>query len=265
MMKSFAITGLALIICGTFAANQLVAQSALPAASRLGAGYLKPGEGPDSGKLLPPPPAAGSKVVAQDKAGEARALKLHGTARWVQAKIDADIFVPNAIDVMSCAAGRVLGPQETPKTDALLRKAGSDLGLSSYPAKGMYKRPRPFMGNGKPICTPDMEKGLRNDGSYPSGHAAIGFGWGMIMAEVLPKRKSALLKRGAAFADSRRVCNVHFLSDIAAGETLAKAVLEKLHANPAYAADAAAAKAELAALPIIKPDCDRENAALKIK
>jgi acid phosphatase (class A) len=264
-MKKYALLGLALITGGAFTANQLVAQSTPPAASRLGAGYLKPGEGPDSGKLLPPPPAEGSKALAKDKDGEARALKLHGTARWVQAKIDADIFLPNAIDVMSCAAGRVLGPTETPKTDALLRKAASDLGLSSYPAKGMYKRPRPFIANGKPICTPEMEKGLRKDGSYPSGHAAIGFGWGMIMAEVLPKRKADLLKRGAAFADSRRVCNVHFLSDVAAGEVLAKAVLEKLKANPAYVADVAAAKAELSLLPTIKPDCARETAALKIK
>lgn len=259
-MKLYLVTSAALAI-GTL----LAAQTPPPVASRLGAGYLKPGEGPDSGKLLPPPPAEGSKALARDRAGEARALKLQGSARWVQSRIDADIFVPNATDVMSCAAGRVVGPKETPRTDALLRKAGADLGFSSYPAKGMYKRPRPFMGNGQPVCTPEMGSVLRSDGSYPSGHAAIGFGWGMIMAEVLPQKKSVLLKRGAAFADSRRVCNVHFLSDIAAGETLAKAVLEKLRANAAYGADVAAAKAELASLPPVKPDCARENAALKIK
>jgi acid phosphatase (class A) len=230
----------------------------------LGAGYLKPGDGPNSGTLLPPPPAEGSKALARDKAGEARALKLQGTARFTQAKVDADIFVPNAIAVMSCAAGRVLGPQETPRTDALLRKAGSDLGLSSYPAKGMYKRPRPFLGNGQPVCTPEMAGLLRADGSYPSGHAAIGYGWGMIMGDILPKRRSALLKRGAAFADSRRICNVHFLSDIAAGETLAKAVVIKLRANPTYQADLAAAKAELSALSPVQPDCAAEKAALKL-
>jgi acid phosphatase (class A) len=264
-MKKYALLGLAFFCVAIVTADHLGAQSMPAAAPRLGAGYLKPGEGPDSGKLLPPPPAEGSKALAKDKKGEARALKLQGTARWDQAKVDADIFVPNAIDVMSCAAGRILGPKETPKTDALLRKAGSDLGLSSYPAKSIYKRPRPFIGNGQPVCTPEMSDLLRKDGSYPSGHAAIGFGWGMIMAEVLPKRKRALLKRGATFADSRRICNVHFLSDIVAGEVLAKAVVEKLRANPAYAADVTAAKAELAALPPIKPDCAKETAAMKLK
>jgi acid phosphatase (class A) len=236
-----------------------------PAQSRLGSGYLKAGEGPDSGKLLPPPPAEGSKALVRDHNGEARALKLQGTARWEQAKIDADIFTPNATGVMSCAAGRVIGPETTPKTNALLRKAGSDFGLSSYPAKGMYKRARPFMGNGKPVCTPEMGKMLEGDGSYPSGHAAIGYGWGMVLGDVLPKRKSQLLKRGKAFADSRRICNVHFLSDIEAGGLLANAVIEKLRANADYQTDVAAAKAELASLPPVKPDCAREKAALKIK
>jgi acid phosphatase (class A) len=263
-MKLLPVIDLGLVVASGIAAAQPAPPNIPAAATRLGAGYLKPGEGPDSGKLLPPPPAEGSKAWARDKAGEARALKLQGTARWVQAKVDADIFVPTAIAVMSCAAGRVLGPVETPKTNALLRKAGADLGLSSYPAKTIYKRPRPFIGNGQPICTPEMIDVLRADGSYPSGHAAIGYGWGMILADVLPQRRIALFKRGAAFADSRRVCNVHFLSDIAAGETLAKAVVTKLRTNSAYQADVAAAKAELAALAPVRPNCAAENAALRL-
>jgi acid phosphatase (class A) len=247
------------------ATTALAQQAAPPAASRLGAGYLAKGEGPDSGKLLPPPPAEGSKALARDRKGEAAALNLQGTPRWDQAKIDADIFTPNAIDAMSCAAGRRLGPETTPKTNALLRKAMADLGLASYPAKGMYKRPRPFIANGKPICTGEMNDVLRNDGSYPSGHAAIGHGWGLILSDVLPARTAALVKRGAQFADSRRVCNVHFISDTEAGGTLAKAVVEKLRANPTYREDVAAARAELAATPPVKPDCAREKAALKLK
>jgi acid phosphatase (class A) len=259
-MKAFYLFSLGLIAGAGIAA----AQSGPPVstASVLGAGYLKLSERPDSSQLLPPPPAEGSKALARDKAGEARALTLQGSLRWTQAKVDADIFVPSAVAVMSCAAGRVLGPVETPKTNALLRKAVSDLGLASYPAKTLYKRARPFIGNGQPVCTPDMSGLLRSDGSYPSGHAAIGYGWGMIMADLLPKRRSVLLERGASFADSRRVCNVHFLSDIAAGEVLAKAVVAKLRANVGYQADVAAAKAELAANAPIPPDCAAEKAAL---
>lgn len=235
-----------------------------PVQSRLGAGYLKPAAMPDALALLGSPPSEGSKELVRDRAAETKALKLHGTARWQQAITDADLFTPKATASFSCAAGFVIGATETPKIDAILRKVGSDFGLSTYPVKTKYQRPRPFVGNGKPICTPDYENVLRKDGSYPSGHAAIGFGWGMILAEIIPNRDGKLLARGKAFADSRRVCNVHFKSDIEAGGVMAKAVFKALLADPVFQADLAAAKAEAKSLKPVKPDCTAETAALKL-
>ncbi len=240
-------------------------QTASPSAqSRLGAGYLKPAAMPDALTLLPPPPAEGSKALARDRAAEAKALKLHGTTRWQQAITDADLFTPKATATFSCAAGFEISAAETPKIDAILRKVGADFGLSTYPVKNKYKRPRPFVGNGMPLCTPNYENVLRSDGSYPSGHSAIGYGWGMILAEIVPKRRSKLLARGASFADSRRVCNVHFKSDVEAGGVMAKAVFKALLADPVLQADLAAAKAEARALAVTKPDCAAEKAALKM-
>ena len=46
-----------------------------------------------------------------------------------------------------------------------------------------------------------------------------------VLAELLPRRRSALLTRGREFGDSRRVCNVHFRSDVEAGQSLAAPVL----------------------------------------
>lgn len=262
-LKLAAGAGLAAAAAG-YAAEPPALPKGLPAAaSRMAAGYLKPGEQPDSARLLPPPPAEGTRALARDRKAEASALKLQGTPRWTQARVDADLFVPDATAVMSCAAGRTIGPGATPLTDKLLRKAAADLGLSSYPAKTLYKRPRPFLGNGQPVCTPEMLGVLKSDGSYPSGHAAIGVGWGLILGDLLPRRRAALNQRGRAFADSRRVCNVHFASDVAAGGVLAGAVVEKLRANAAFQADLAAARAELAALPPAKPACAAERAALR--
>ncbi len=236
----------------------------LPVQSRLSAGYLKPATMPDALLLLPPPPAEGSKALARDRAEEAKALKLHGTVRWQQAIIDADLFTPQATASFSCAAGFVIGPAETPKLDALMRKVVSDFGLSTYPVKNKYKRPRPFVRNAKPQCTPEHENVLRNDGSYPSGHSAIGYGWGMVLAELSPDRKKLLLARGASFADSRRVCNVHFKSDVEAGGEMAKAVFKALIADPAFQSDLAATKEEVKRLKPVRPDCTTEKAALKL-
>ncbi len=234
-----------------------------PAVSRLGKGYLDSAAMPDALKLLGPPPADGSKALARDKRAEASALAQHGTPRWVQATIDADLFTPKATDSFSCAAGFVISKDTTPKIDALLRKAATDFGLSVYPVKKKYMRQRPFVGNGKPMCTPELDAILRADGSYPSGHAAIGHGWGKLLGAIVPKRKKHLMVRGAQFADSRRICNVHFASDVQGGAVMADAVFKALMNNEKFKAELAEAKVEFAAHRPVKPDCTREKAALE--
>ena len=234
------------------------------AASMMAGGYLPRGAAPDSLALNPPPPAAGSAAEARDKEAANAALALRGSARWDQAAIDADLFSPGTIGIFSCAAGMTLDPARLPRLAALLRKAGPDLALAVYPSKRKYQRPRPFMVNNQPVCTPNDETPLRSDGSYPSGHSAIGYGWGLMLAELIPSRAAQLVARGRAFGDSRRVCNVHWLSDVEEGRVVATAVYARLNAEAAFRADIAAARAEIedrrSALP--SPDCARENAAL---
>ena len=233
-------------------------------ASLMVPGYLPRGSAPDSLLLNPPPPAAGSAMEARDIEAANAAVALRGTPRWDQAAIDAELFSPNTIGIFSCAAGFELDPARLPKLTALLRKAGPDLAMTVYPTKRKYQRARPFTVNNQPVCTPKDEAVLRSDGSYPSGHSAIGYGWGLILAELVPSRAAQLVARGRAFGDSRRVCNVHWLSDVEEGRVVATAVYARLHAEAAFRADADAARAEIeaqrAALP--SPDCARENAAL---
>lgn len=233
--------------------------------SLMAGGYLPRGAAPDSLLLNPPPPAPGSAMEARDREAQEAALAMRGTPRWDQAAIDAELFSPDTIGIFSCAAGITLEPARTPKLAALLRKAGPDLALAVYPSKRKYQRQRPFMVNGQPVCTPKDEAVLRSDGSYPSGHSAIGWGWGLILAELIPDRAGQLVARGRAFGDSRRVCNVHWLSDVEEGRVVATAVYARLHAEAAFRADMEAAREELRIermKRIAPPDCTRENAAL---
>ena len=230
--------------------------------SRLGTGYLKPADWPDSLTLLPKPPAEGSRAIKRDQRLQTRALAQHGKPRWDIATSDADLFSPKASGAMSCAAKFEVSPTATPAIDKILRGTMAEFGGSTAKAKNHYKRPRPFMVNNQPLCTPDWEKILRGDGSYPSGHAAIGYGWGMIMAEIVPARKVQLLKRGKAFAESRRYCNVHWQSDVEAGIAVAKVVMGKLRADPKFQADLAAAKAEAKAATLPASNCAAEKRAL---
>lgn len=233
-----------------------------PAVLTRAAGYLSPGTTPGSLTLLPPPPAPGSGAQARDDEGARAALALQGGPRWDLATQDADLTFPNVAGTFSCAIGAPVTEIETPTLYKLLRRSLSDIGLSTYPTKTKYQRPRPFTVNNKPMCTPAIDAGLRKDGSYPSGHAAVGWGWALIVAEVVPDRIDAVLARGRAFSDSRRVCNVHWQSDVDEGRTMGAAVVARLHDSAEFRADVAAAKTEVIAARArgLKPnrDCAQE-------
>jgi hypothetical protein len=133
---------------------------------------------------------------------------------------------------------------DTPHLYMLLRRTLADAGLSTYTAKNHYQRMRPFMVNKEPTCTPEEEGHLKKDGSYPSGHTAIGWTWALILAEIAPERADAILARGRAFGESRVVCNVHWPSDVVEGRFMGAAAVARLHADTAFRAELEAAKAE---------------------
>ena len=248
------------VVAAAFASIPAVGQQAAPTA------YLAREALPNSLTLLPPPPAKGSGAEKRDKEASKAGLALHGGPRWELATQDAVLTFPAAADTFSCALGAPVTEAGTPALYGLMRRSLGDLGRSAYPTKTKYQRARPFMVNGKPMCTPAIDAVLRKDGSYPSGHAAIGWGWALILAEVAPDRVDAVLARGRAFADSRRVCNVHWLSDTEEGRTIGAAVVARLHDDGAFKADVAAAKRELAivraqGLPPAR-DCAQEAARL---
>jgi acid phosphatase (class A) len=212
------------------------------------AGYLKPEMLPSSLKLIPLPPADGSAALAFDKEVNRENIALQGTPRWNLAAKDAELMFPKAAETFACALGVPVTEQEMPHLYQLLRRTLMDAALSTYPAKKMYQRQRPFTVNGEPTCRPDDEKFLRKDGSYPSGHAAIGWAWGLILCEIAPNRADAILTRGWMFGESRSICNVHWHSDVVEGRLMGAAVVARLHAEPVFQADLVASKAEYAAI-----------------
>ena len=260
---TLALAGLSMATAQQPAPNNQAKPSAL-AGFKFEKGYLAPADLPDSVALLPPPPAPGSAAEARDVEASKAALALHGGPRWALATADADLFTPRASTAMACAAGHAIGPMITPLTEHLLRRTSTDFATSTRAAKAKYQRQRPFVVNNQPMCTPDLDAVLRHDGSYPSGHSAIGYGWGLILAEIVPGRATALAARGRAFGDSRRVCNVHWLSDVEEGRIAAAATLARLHADATFQADLAAAASELAADKSAPAGCEAEAAALSL-
>ncbi|MEJ8858842.1 phosphatase PAP2 family protein [Variovorax robiniae] len=209
-------------------------------------GYLAPAELPDSLALLPPPPAEGSPALTADIDTFRSLTKLQNTPRGAMAVTDANLRFPEAAAVFSCALGIQISEQATPNLNMLLRRTLTDSALATYKAKDKYVRTRPFVMLNSGSCTPKEEAALAKDGSYPSGHSAIGWSWALMLTELTPDRADVLLQRGRAFSQSRAICGVHWQSDIEAGRLVGAATVARLHANPVFNAQMAAARAEIA-------------------
>lgn len=222
------------------------------------AGYLDPETLPNSLALLPPPPAEGSAALALDEEVSRKNLAFRDSLRWDLAVRDAGLMFPEAAGTFSCALGIPITERDTPHLYMLLRRTLADAGLSTYAAKNKYQRIRPFVVNTEPICTPEEEAQLRKDGSYPSGHTAIGWVWALILTEIAPERADAILARGRAFGESRVICNVHWHSDVVEGRLIGAAAVARLHADPAFSAELEAAKTEFAAAQAIGLETSRD-------
>jgi acid phosphatase (class A) len=108
---------------------------------------------------------------------------------------------------------------------------------------------------------------LRGNASYPSGHASLGYVWGEVFAELLPERAGVARARAYEFGQSRVICRVHRQSDVDAGRTVGQAVIARLHQDPEFVADMAAAKVEVKKArkhgPPAGRDCRAEAVALQ--
>jgi len=208
-------------------------------------GYLTEEELPNSLKLVSPPPTEGSAAFQLDQEIAAQYAALEDEDRKDQAVKDAVLTFPEATDAFNVVLDVKISQEHTPHLHIILRRTLADAGLSTYAAKNHYQRKRPFMVNNKPVCTPKEEDHLREDGSYPSGHTAIGWAWALILTEVFPEKANVILERGKQFGISRNVCNVHWHSDVVAGRMMGAAAVARLHANPVFLADLTAAKAEV--------------------
>ena len=211
-------------------------------------GYLSREALPNSLELLPPPPGENSMGLALDRETAEKARTMRNTPRWRQAVDDADLVFPKAIKSFSDTIGFQITEKKTPRLYLLLRRTLTDIGLSTYAAKTHYNRSRPFMDRQETTCTPNDEEALIKDGSYPSGHTAVGWGWALILCELVPDKTDAILKRGWEFGESRIICNCHWQSDVNMGRIMGAATVARLHADKNFLADLDAVRDEIASL-----------------
>jgi acid phosphatase (class A) len=215
--------------------------------SGIAKGFLAVSALPDSEALLPPPPAPGSGAFAGDEEALAAALQAPA-ARFEKAASDADLSWPHLVASYEAVLGMPISGPATPHTAMLVRRAMIDAGISTSRAKAKYMRTRPFVMNKLASCTPQDEAALSKDGSYPSGHSAIGWMLALVLTDLVPDKADPLLQRGYDFGQSRVICRVHWKSDVDAGRLMASATFARIQSDPVYRAQRELARAELQAL-----------------
>jgi acid phosphatase (class A) len=197
----------------------------------------KPAPIADLTLMVGPPPSQDSD---QTKA-ELKEIKHYQDTRTKEqeayAKADMDKNIFRFQNVM----GDKFTAENLPLTAALFDKAVKVAKDTMDPVKDLYKRPRPY--DYDPTVKPCV--GLEKSFSYPSGHATAGTMMAILLANMVPEKKEAILKRGGEFALNRVIGGVHYRSDIEEGRITGSVIAELLLKDKKFAKEFAAAKAEL--------------------
>ena len=203
--------------------------------------YLNYEDVASSLKLLPPPPEVTSIQFLWDDAQYKKGKMMRSSARGEQAVRDAS---PGA-DSFSSAFGCEISKENTPEIYKLISTMREDAGdLSTREAKNYYMRPRPYMFYAEDTSVPGAQSGLSTNGSYPSGHTAVGWATALVLAEINVENQDAILIRGYEMGQSRVISGFHFQSDVDAGRLVSAAVVARLHANDEFNAQLKKAKKE---------------------
>lgn len=211
--------------------------------------FMEMGDFCNSLELLPGPPDPASIAFLYDKARYDWGKSIRNTERGEQAFQDARVYGQDLPNAYSEAFGVAINENDTPEIYRIVVGIREDTGdLATREAKQYYNRPRPYSFFGEDTCNPEQQAELSTNGSYPSGHSALGWATALVLAEINPDRQDEIMDRGFQMGESRVICGYHFQSDVDAGRVVGSAAVARLHADPHFSAQLEKAKKEFAKL-----------------
>lgn len=203
--------------------------------------YL-PARTPDAIQLLAPPPATGSPEDRQDLDATYRVYSAATPEQTARGKDEVTLTIFHFTPVI----GPWFQPGKFPQTEALFKKVEAEAKAVTNLAKQHWQRIRPY--HLEPGLFPNaIEHEPRTDYSYPSGHSTRGTTYALLLAELFPEKRDALLAKGRDTGWLRVLGGVHYPTDIYAGRVLGQALAREFLRSEAFQRDLAAARTELAA------------------
>lgn len=199
--------------------------------------YLPDGK-PNVVALLAPPPAAGSAEQAADLA-EVEAVEHSAPSNDVALAFSQKEF---SIFTFTPDIGPFFQPGKFPKTEAFFHRVQTDAETVTDKSKKYWRRPRPY------VVDPSLAEGkLEKSFSYPSGHSTESMVLALVLADLFPEDRDAILAEARSIGWHRVEIGRHYPTDIYAGRVLAQAIVRQMEKNEDFQRDFAAAKSEIEA------------------
>jgi acid phosphatase (class A) len=196
--------------------------------------------GVDALTLLPPPTVLHTAEDTADRDSAFQVYRSRTPEDVTRAKAEHKV-TPYAYAV---AVGPFLKPGKFPRLDAMFQELELEVKPVIDAGKNHWKRLRPYVQDPARFSEPGDPE---NSFGYPSGHATRGTVFGLILAEIFPEQRDAILEKGRLIGWTRVEVGVHSPEDIYAGRVLGQAMAQALLRDPAFQRDLAAVKAEVAA------------------
>lgn len=181
-------------------------------------------------EIIPPPPAKGSPAEQADLDG-VLALQDHPTQQELE-------HAERTVSFTVFSFAEVLGPQfkaeSYPETAGFFKRMEATANDPKNFLKDTYRRDRPykaFPGVVKELV--DEEHGY----SYPSGHSTRAWLFALVLGDLAPKHRNALLASAMQVCNDRVIGGMHYPSDMMASRVLAEELHRILLKNPDFTGD----------------------------
>lgn len=190
--------------------------------------------------ILPPPPANDSPQTLAEL-GEILTIQVARTPAMAErARADSEENIWRFADVL----GDRFTEQNLPRLAALAERLVKTEAVVVKPAKKGFNRPRPYVLNNlvEPLRA---GTGTAPSGAWPSGHTTLGTLLGIVLSNMVPEKKTELMRRAWEYGDNRVVAGVHFRSDVEMGRIAGAIIASALMTRPDFKKDFDAARKEL--------------------